>query len=244
MVRCFRVLGLSSLLAAVATVGAAQEPGRPAPPPPPDRPVIVASGSAIVRLPPDRAFVTLATETLAQRPADAQQRNAQSMTAVRAALKNARVPDDAVRTLSYSLNEEVEFPDGKRVSRGYRATNLIEVRLDDVTRVGEVIDAAVQSGAARVNDIRFDLKNREGAERDALRQAVADARARADAMAAGANVSIGTVLRVEEQGAGPMPPPQPMRMNMAVAHDAAAPTPVSAGELEISAAVTLTASIR
>jgi len=224
------------VLSSVPAVARAQEAARP-------EPVIVTLGHATVKVPPDRAFVTIATEAAAASPGAAQQQIARSMTAVRASLKAAGFPDDSVKTLAYGLQEEVDYQNGKRVPRGYRARNTIEVRVDDIARVGEVIDASVKAGANAVNDIRFDLKDRAAVERDALKRAVADARARADAMAAGAGVTIGSIVRIDEQDHGsPVPRPQPMMMRAAVAD--APETPVSAGEIEIDAAVTLTASIK
>jgi hypothetical protein len=210
-----------------------------------DAPSIVTVGRASVKTAPDRAFVTVATEATAPAPAAAQQQIAQAMTAVRSALKAARVPDEAIRTLAYGLQEEVEFPNGKKVRKGYRALNTIEVRVDDITRVGEVIDAAVKAGANNVSDIRFDLKDRDTVEREALRKAVADARARAEAAAAGAGVTIGGILRIDEQGqVVPVPRPVQMMAMRGAAMADAPETPVSAGEIEVQATVTLTVSIK
>lgn len=210
-----------------------------------DAPSIVTVGRATVRTAPDRAFVTVATEASAPAPAAAQQQIAQAMTAVRAALKAARVPDDAVKTLAYGLQEEVEYPNGRRVRKGYRAVNTIEVRVDDIAKVGDVIDAAVKAGANNVSDIRFDLKDRDAVEREALKKAVADAKGRAEAIAAGAGVSIGAILRIDERGQeGPVPRPmQVMAMRGAAVADAPE-TPVSAGQIEVQATVTLTAGIK
>jgi len=213
------------------------------PPAPAPQPMIVSSGDATVRVTPDRAFVTLATEVLAPTPSDAQQKNAAAATAVRGRLKALRLPDDAIKTVSYSLSEEYEFTNSKRVSRGFRAINQIEIRVDEIARIGEVVDASVQAGAATVSNIRFDVKERAAAERQALKDAVADARARAEAMAAGAGVTLGPIIMIDENGGRPIgPPPMPMasaRMAMAQAD-----TPVSAGEIEIQAHVTLTAAIK
>jgi uncharacterized protein len=205
------------------------------------QPVIVSSGTAVVRLAPDRAYIVLATETLAARPSEAQARNAQAATAVRQRLKELRVPDDAIRTLSYLLNEDFEFVNNRRVSRGFRAVNQIQVRVDEIARVGEIVDGAVEAGAATVSEIRFDVKDRDAAERQALRLAVTDAKARADAMAAGAGVTLGAILRIDEGGqVEPVPRPAPM----AAVRVQSAETPVSAGEIEIRAAVTFTAAIK
>ena len=94
------------------------------------------------------------------------------------------MPKDAIRTLGYDLEQEFDFTQGKRVPREFVARNSIEVRVDDIGRVGELLDVVVQGGATSVSGVRFDLQDREKAEREALRLAVADARSRADAAAA------------------------------------------------------------
>ena len=94
----------------------------------------------------------------------------------------------------------------------------------------------------RLRGIRFDVRNRDALERDALRQAVADARARAEAAATGAGPPINSVVRIEEAGA-PVEPPRPM-MRMAAAAEQAVSTPVAPSTIEIHSRVTLTASLR
>jgi uncharacterized protein len=226
----------------IARAAGAQEQGPAAPVPPMAPPVVVATGQATVRLPPDRAYLTLATETRALRPAEAQQRNAQAMSAVQQKLQVAGLPRDSVRTVSYTLEEEFDSGPNRRTSKGFHAVNRIEVRIDDISRAGEILDLAVGAGATSAGDIRFDVKDRAGAERQALRLAVADARIRAEAAAAGANAALGSVIRIEEQGAV-VPVPRPVVMMRAAA--AAQPeTPMTPGEIEIEARVLLTATIK
>ena len=214
-----------------------------APPPPSGPPVVVALGHAIIERAPDRAFVTFSTETRGAKPDDVQKQNAAAMTRVQDAVARARVPADAVRTLGFNLQEEFDWVNGKRVSRGYTASNSVEVRVDDLTTLGALMDAAVQAGATGVGAVRFDLKDRAGAEREALRLAVADARARADAAAAGANTRVAGIVRIEESGGPRGPTPVPM-MRMAMAAAAQAPeTPMAPGQIEIEASVTLTAAL-
>jgi uncharacterized protein YggE len=236
--RTMPLLLLSAMVFAPIDLGA--QTGPPDPGPKPERRVIATQGRATVRKAPDRAFLVLATETRAPQPADAQRRNAELMTAVQDKMKG-QLPADAIRTIAYSIQEEYDFADGRRVPRGYVVSNTIEVRVDDLQRLGALIDLAVGSGATTVSQIRFDLKEREAAEREALRQAVANAWARAEAAAAGANVQISGVLRIEEHG--PVMPMPVMQRTM-VMESRAAETPIQPGEIEIEAAVTLTAGIR
>jgi uncharacterized protein YggE len=232
------------LVASIATpVGAETPPGGSVVPPHP--PAIVVLGRGKVQAAPDRAFVSLAVESRDASPQKAQAKNAATMTAVRTALGDGKVPSDAIRTLGYQLAEEVDWQNGKRVSRGYLARNTVEVRLDDVTRVGEVIDIATRAGANNVTDVRFDLRDRASTEREALRLAVADAFARAEAAAAGAKLRLGAIQRISEQSARFEPPRPFMAARMEAADAAAAPpsTPIEAGQIEVESEVTLTVAI-
>ena len=213
-------------------------------PPAPIEPVVVVSGEGVVKAPPDRAFASFTVESRSKDPKEAQSQNAKAMTSVQARLAAAGLPKDTVRTLSYDLSLESDWVNGRQIPKGYVARNTIEVRLDDITRVGEVIDIAITSGANAVHGVRFDLKERDALEREALKRATADARARAEAAAAGAGASIGRVIRIEEPSRGYPMPPQ-VAMMREVAQDARAPTtPVSAGEIEIRSTVVLTASLK
>lgn len=143
--------------------------------------------------------------------------------------------------LAIDLQMEYDYANGKQTPRGYVARNTIEVRVDDFAKLGDVLDAAVGSGATNLHGLRFDVKRREALEREALQMAVANALGRAEALAAGARRSLDRVLRIEESSVsrGGEMPVMAMRMK---AEDAA--TPVAAGELEIRAQVRLTASLK
>jgi uncharacterized protein YggE len=165
------------------------------------------------------------------------------MRLVQQALRAARVPDDAVRTAGYDLQQEFDFVNGKRISKGYVARNTLEVRVDDVTRVGELLETAVTQGATAVSGLRFDVKDRAKLEREALRAAVSNARAKAEAAAAGAGRGVDRLVRIDESGgAPPMPVPQ-FRALAAQAGGDATP-PVSIGQIEVRSQVTVTFSLK
>jgi uncharacterized protein len=206
--------------------------------------VVVTTGEAIVQRAPDRAFVTIASEARAKTSREAQRVNADAMAAVQQRLAQAGIAKDAIRTLGVDLQQEFDFPQGRRVPREFVARNTIEVRIDDLAKVGEVLDVAVQAGAASTSNVRFDLRDRSGAEREALRLAVADARARADAAVAGAGRAIDRIVKIEDARESNVIVPRPMMAGFAKAEASAAPTPVEAGMIEIRARVTLTASMK
>ena len=207
-------------------------------------PVIVTTGEGVVKATPDRVWVTIAAESRAKSPREAQRVNAEAMKSVLDKLKTLGLPTDAIRTSGYDLQPQFDYVNGKQSLREYVARNTVEVRVDDVARAGDVLDAAVGSGATNVSGVRFDLKDRTSVERDALRRAVADARGRADAAAAGAGMKVDHVVRIEEQRVI-VPEPRPMyaMARQSMVADAAAP-PITPGELEVRATVTLTSSIK
>ena len=206
-------------------------------------PVVVTTGEGVVKLAPDRVWVNIAAESRARAPKDAQRLNAEAMKAVLDRLKALGLPADAIRTSGYDLQPEFDYANGKQTLRDYVARNAVEVRVDDIARAGEVLDAAVGSGATSVSGVRFDLKDRSAAERDALRKAVADARGRAEAAAAGAGMRVDRVVRIEEQRVM-IPEPRPMMMARQSMMAEAAQPPIAAGELEVRATVTMTSSLK
>lgn len=205
-------------------------------------PTIVAQGTGEVRAVPDVAFIAVGVEQNAKTPKEAQAATAKAMTAVQQRLIASGVPKDAVRTTALDVQAQFDWVNGRQVPRGYLSRHHVEVRVDDVSRAGEVLDLVVGAGGTSVQGVRFDLKARVMLEREALTKAVADARARVDAMAAGAGATVTGILRIEE-GARFGGGPEPMMMRMAAADAAPAP-PVAPGETVIRATVTVTARVK
>jgi uncharacterized protein YggE len=216
------------------------------PPTTPAEPQVTVAGEGLVQAVPDRAWITISAESRASNPREAQKRNTEAMTPVQEKLKAAGIPAEAIRTVAYDVQYEWEWVNNRRVGRGYVARNTIEVRVDNVDRVGEYLEIAAGSGATSLGGIRFDLKERAKLEREALRLAVADARVKADAAAAGAGRSIDRVIRIDEAPmfGGPVPMPRMAARESLQAADAAAAPPISAGQTEIRAQVTLTAVLK
>jgi len=238
-------LPLGRALATLTAVGLLSAPPVVwAQPTSPSDPVVVVSGEGVVKAAADQAWVTITAESRSKVPKDAQSQNAAAMNSVQQKLMGAGISKDAIRTVTYDLQLQSDWVNGRQVPRGYIARHAIEVRVDDITRVGEVIDIAVTGGATAVDTVRFDLKQRESLEREALKRASADARARAEAAASGAGRTIDRVIRIEEPGGRPMPPAPMMMMREAASAAQPTPTPVVAGDIEIKAMVTLTAVLK
>jgi uncharacterized protein YggE len=207
-----------------------------------DPPQVIVTGEAVVTATPDQARISIGAESRSKVSKEAQQRNAEAMTAVQQKIAAFGIPKDAIKTTAIDLQMEFDYRDGKQTPRGYVARNTIEVRVDDLAKLGDVLDAVVASGATNIHGLRFDIKKRDEIERSALQAAVGQAMTKAEAVAAGAKRTVDRVIRIEEQfmgGGGPQPMMRQFKMATADAS-----TPVEAGELEIRAQVRLTVAIK
>ncbi len=238
----YRLLGMTATVAVAALLPTSPARAQ-APEPSAALPTIVTTGEATISRPPDVAYLTIAVETRASSPREAERLNAESMSAVQKQLTDAGIGKEAIRTVGLWLDQEFDTPNGRRVSRGFVARHLIEARLDAVSRAGEVADAVVKGGATSLNGIRFDLKDRAAAEREALRAAVVDARQRAEAAAAGAGRTVDRILKIEDTRNAPIVGPRVMALR-AEPGGGPATTPVEPGVVEIHAKATLTVSMK
>lgn len=207
--------------------------------------VLAVSGTGSVQRQPDRAVIMVAVESRASTAQLAAQANANKMDAVYAALRRAGIVPPKVQTVSYGLQPEYGQPDPRSPNQniprvvGYVAHNMVRVQVDSIARVGAVIDATVASGANRIDNLSFELRDSQAARLDALRTAVERARAEADVLAIAAGQKLGPPLSISTSSSWQ---PQPMyrrEMSMA-AQDAAAPTPIEAGALSVTATVNIT----
>ena len=209
----------------------AQIPARPA--------SITAVGTATVSVTPDMARVDISVVTQGATAQDATMANATQAGAVITALQGFVSSNSNIKTVSYYLSSVYNNPPPGQSATiiGYMVTNTVEVTLTDLSQVGKVIDAAIQSGANRVQGISFDLQDRNPVIAQALKSAAGRARAQADAIASGLNVHTGAVLRANEgvNTATPMP--------LGAAAAAAPTTPIETGLVVVQASVTLEVAI-
>lgn len=197
------------------------------------------TGSAVVLGTPDIAYITLGVETESTSAQEAARENAEHMTEIITALKELGLGDEALTTSGYNI-----YSTNQVVNRGsaeeatitlYRVQNSLTITTRDLEQVGEVVDRAVRAGANQVQGIRFDVEDKQALQLEALKKAVQQARSKALAMAEAAEVELGPLTLLTESYSSYAP----MVTAMAYRLDAAAVTPISPGEVEISATVQL-----
>jgi len=157
---------------------------------------VTVSGSATLRLKPDRASFSVGVETGAQAVSEAFKRNTAKLNAVVAALKKRGVASQEIQTSNFSIASRVEK--GKKAS-GFRVSNLVTVTREDPASISELLQAAVAAGANQVEGLRFFVGDPGKSQPRGLEMAFQNARAKAEKLASLSGKSLGEVVCVADQ---------------------------------------------
>lgn len=117
------------------------------------------NGTATIKVQPNIAIVNLGVVTEDMNLEKAQRENAIKITAIITELLKFNIPKEDISTSAYSIEPQYDFVEGRQVFRGYRVTNILSITIKDLSKIGQIIDAAVSKGANRVDSIKFTVEN-------------------------------------------------------------------------------------
>lgn len=209
---------------------------------------------------PDLALFSAGVTTQATTAAEALAENSRAMERVIAELRGAGIAERDIQTSNLAINPVYADPnrDAMMAARagqpyvppppelqipriiGYQANNTVSVRQRKLGDYGKVIDALASAGANQVNGPNFQMDEPEPALDEARRDAMTTARKRADLYASAAGLRVVRILSITEGGGYWGPPPVAFaRAVGAGAPPPPPPPPVAAGELQLTASVTV-----
>jgi len=213
--------------------------------------IVSTSGTATVKVNPDKVSVTIGVETHAETAAEAAAANAKLMEKVLTALKDLGIADDQVSTNWYSVYPTYEwrsppcieiYPqppecNPKNEITGYTASNSVTVTLAATADVGKVIDTAIAAGATNVNGAYFfvSTERQEEIRGNLIADAIANARSRADKAAEAVSMEITGVKSINLNDVY-----FPVFYKEFAVADGASSTPIMPGQQEISQSVQIT----
>ena len=202
-------------------------------------PVVALTVQESVEAEPDIATVSAGVTTEARTAVEAMKANAAQMTAVIARIKALGIAERDIQTTGISLGAQYNYNQTtqRQVFRGYQASNRVSVKLRQVDRTGEVLDALVAAGATDLNGPEWSIDDDTAARAQARRQAMDTARTQALEYARAGGYSDIRLLEVSET----IVPSRPMPMfgRVLAEQAAAAPTPVQPGMVQASVVVTV-----
>jgi uncharacterized protein len=206
-------------------------------PQPPER-TITVSGTGKVTLTPDIAYISIGVNTQNASAKDAVAENNTQSQAVIATIKGFGIADKDIQTTNFSIYPQQQFDaNGKQTGTTYVVNNVVYVTVRDLSKLGDLLDSSVNSGANNINSIQFDVADKTAALTQARQAAVAEARKQADELTKATNVGLGAVQSISYNDTTAPITIQFAKANMLVPGPAS--VPVQSGSLEISTTVTI-----
>lgn len=204
-------------------------------------PLLTVNGTGEVRVAPDEATVRFGVTRQGSSAQRVQEDVNQAANAILEAVTKLGVDRDQIQTGRITLHPTYSQPkpgsDEPARIVGYRASNIVNVRLQRLDLTGPVIDAGLKAGSNQLEGVSFSLRNDGPARQEALRKAVVEAREKAQTLAQALDVRLGAIHEVQEGGVGIV---QPVFREAAFARAGAADaTPVLPGQVTVNASVTV-----
>jgi uncharacterized protein YggE len=227
------LLAVPALLAVVALAGAVGTPDAArAEEAPATQQTVTVTGVGSVAVVPNEAELSFGVETRGATAKAALEANGVAMRKIISALREAGARDLATQYVSvWPVTRDTGAIDGYSASNSVSATT-------DVEHAGDLIDAAAAAGANQISGPNMSRSDSDRVYRQALADAIADARDRAEVLAKAAGRALGEIAAMSEGGAQPIP----YYEKAALGADAS--TPVVPGRQETSATVSVTFELR
>jgi len=202
---------------------------------------ITVNGTGFAEVEPDRATIRMSIDAREPTRAAAQKAAADVTNEVLKMTDRMDIDRDQVDTTGASVRPNYRWNREKETQEllGYIAERRIAVKIDDLEKLGAVVEGAVGAGVNQVSPPQLDSSKRKEAYRRALQAAAEDARANASRLADTLGAGLGQVISVNSGSDAPRPPvPHAAGMrSMAVESDSV--ESYNAADLRFNAVVTV-----
>lgn len=202
---------------------------------------VTVNGTGFAEVAPDRATLRMSIVVREPTLAAAQQEAAAVTSKVLKLVDRMKIDRDQVDTTGASVRPDYRYnrETQEQELRGYIADRQITVVLDELDKLGELIEGAVEAGVNQVTPPQLDSSKRKDAYREALRAAAADAKLNATELAESLDANLGAVLSISSQAVAPRPP-MPHQANMrAIAVESDAAETYNPADLKFDATITV-----
>ncbi len=159
---------------------------------------ISVTGNAESKVMPDEAELSFSVVSEGKDAAKVQTDNAELMNKVLDALKTAGVKEKDIQTTNYYLYpwQEYDYKQGKTIDKGYRLTQTVIVTTKEISKVGDLLNVAVQSGINQVDNLNFKLSKEP--KNALVAEATKNAKDKAKTLADNLDVELGDPVTISE----------------------------------------------
>lgn len=224
-----RIATLStSLLLLAHAVAATAEPTSPA--------GIQASGQCVKKVAHDRGSIVVSSSSVAPRSSEAAERTNKAHERVKREVAALGLKDAESETITYTVDEECTYENGKRSCRGYKATFATRFETSEIGRIGDIIDIASKSSSEQISELNTFVSPTtvRNVQESCLEIASKNAARKAEKLAAGAGVKLGKLLSLTEISSPTIPGGPPVIQRYGLLRERGAPEMAAASAPEIT----------
>ena len=223
------VLGLALAACVPSTITLAPQPVQRS---------ITVTGTGLVTLTPDIAYVSIGVHSQDPSAKVATDDNNTKAAAVIAAIKGFGVDVKDIQTTNFSIYPQQQYDNSGTITGTiYMVDNTVYVTVRDLSKLGDLLDGTIGAGANSVSNISFDLADKTAVLTQARQAAVVNARKQADELTAATGVSLGDVVSISYYDS--TPPVAVQYARDAVGLGGGSSVPVQSGSMQISTTVTI-----
>ncbi len=174
---------------------------------------ITVSETGEIYAKPDLALTTFSVITEAKTVNEAMSGNTQDMNAIISVMKDEGVEERDLKTTSFTIYPRYEwqrveteiypYPPGKRVLVGYEVRQSLQVKIRDMSKIGDIIQGATDAGANQAGNLQFSIDQEDELKKQARGQAIDKAKAKAQELAQQLGVSLVRITHFSESGIAP-----------------------------------------
>lgn len=161
---------------------------------------VSATGTSVIKAQPDLVSVNINVETRGESAQIAQEKNKEISDKLLLGLIKSGYNSDELKFVNYNIYPEYDWKNGEQKFKGYVAFQQLLVKTENVKKVPEIVDTAINSGAL-ISYINFELSEEKQSEykKQALEKAGMDAKEKAEATASGVGKRLGRLVSVQSQ---------------------------------------------
>ena len=170
----------------------------------PDGPHVVTSGEGKVSVAPDMARIVLSVSKRDPAAANAKQVVDAAVNGYLEVLKKHKISTEDVSASAISVSEDFDWENNRKVSRGFRGSRNVSVRLRDVAKLNALMDAGLAAGMNQIDSVSFESSREDALRQEARRKAAAQSRERASELAMAYGATLGKIYSINSVGSSIM----------------------------------------
>ena len=164
---------------------------------------VIGTGETYVK--PNLGVASFSVKTEGKTALLTMSENTKKMNSVIEKMKELGVEEKDLKTIRFQIYPYYEYIQERRVLTGYEATQSIQVKMRDLEKVGQIVEAAVNAGANQTDDLAFtvDDEERGKAEKEARENAIKEAKEQAKEIADQLGIGLVRIINFSENSYGP-----------------------------------------